>query len=148
MHQERGMFRVYQCPKCNNIGFVRIENEHESSHCSLCSAVIIDEPGTLYAATTIEAEELVRDLVHQKRRERKAPKIHYGLGIRRTLIEIVESLLELNRGWPVPIEDVLREATILGFSLTKSSKMLHKLIEEEVLFKDDNLIGIVRGEIV
>ncbi len=148
MNLETEMFRVYRCSVCDNIAYAMVLSESDVIHCSLCGAAIEDAPGTLYARTVDEAEDIMRDLVYRLRQEQSGRKVHYGLGVKRTLIEIVKSLLELNRGWPVPIEQVLQEATYAEIDLSKASKMLQQLIDEGILFEDGEFVGLLDGDIL
>lgn len=124
------MFRVYQCPSCNNIGYVAIESEDEESRCSLCSTLILHVPGTLYAVTIHEAQATVRELVADSRRENSIRRGGRGLGVRRRVYYIVEALVDLNRGRPVSVESVLRECSDAGIDLSKAMTFLEQLVSE------------------
>lgn len=137
MSRERGMFRVYKCARCNNIGYVPLEWENEPSNCTLCGAVIVHEPGTVYAVTVQEAQESVRELVveSQLSKTRKGG-LGRGLGLKRRVYNIVEALIDLNRGRPVTIENVMRECSEANIDIGRALKFLDTLESEGLIFND------------
>ena len=136
MTSERGMFRVYQCPSCTNIGYVSIQTEQEESRCSLCRTLIFHEPGTLYAVTVQEAQSSVRELVAESRHEVKPKSGGRGLGIKRRVYYIVEALVDLNRGRPVSIDDVMRECSDAGIDISRAMTFLDALVSEGEVVKN------------
>lgn len=130
MSHERGMFRVYQCPSCSNIGYVAVQDEDEESRCSLCSTLILHVPGTLYAVTVQEAQASVRELVADARRGSSTRRGGRGLGVRRRVYYIVEALVDMNRGRPVSVESVMRECSDAGIDLSKAMSFLEQLVSE------------------
>ncbi|MHA2210051.1 MAG: hypothetical protein ACXABV_12880 [Candidatus Thorarchaeota archaeon] len=142
MTSERGMFRVYQCPSCTNIGYVSIQTEHEESRCSLCRTLILHEPGTLYAVTVQEAQSSVRELVTESRHDVKPKSGGRGLGIKRRVYYIVEALVDLNRGRPVSIEDVMRECSDAGIDISRAMTFLDALVSEGEIVKNGAQVTI------
>ena len=136
MSASRGMFRIYTCSSCGNIGHVRIESENDHSNCELCGALVIHGPGMLYAVTTTEAREYVRDLVNQKEIERSETKAR-SRGVKRRVIDIVRSLVEVNRGRPVAFETVLVECADAGIDVERARHFLELLINEGVIGDND-----------
>lgn len=134
------MYRVYQCPHCSNIGFAQVSREDDENSCSLCTAPVVDEKGTLYAATVQEAEGFVKELVLQSNASRSQAKPSRGLGVRKRILLIVDALVDTNRGWPVAIEKVMREATEAGIDLSKASRALYSLIDQGLILESDGKI--------
>jgi hypothetical protein len=136
--QERGMFRVYQCSRCNNIGYSRIENEEETSVCGLCHALILHEKRTVYAVTKQEAQSLIRDLAleAQYARSRAKGSATRGLGVKKRVYNIIEALIDLKRGKPVSIEEVMRECSEAGIELGRAMKFIDTLESEGLIAND------------
>lgn len=131
------MFRIYRCAKCRNIGYLVVENEEETSHCSLCHAVVIHEAGMVYAATIQEAQAGVRELVIESQMSKvKAAGSSRGLGLKRRVYNIVESLVDLNRGRPVSIENVMRECSEANIDLGRAMRFLDSLESEGMILND------------
>jgi DNA-directed RNA polymerase subunit M/transcription elongation factor TFIIS len=133
---------VYQCPNCTNIGYVSVQNEQEESRCSLCRSLILNEPGTLYAVTVQEAQSSVRELVTESRHNAKPRGGGRGLGIKRRVYYIIESLVDLNRGRPVSIEDVMRECSDAGIDISRAMTFLGSLVSEGEVVKNGSLLTI------
>ncbi len=134
--KQRGMFRIYQCGRCKNSGFAPVENEEEESRCSLCNAVILHEKGTLYAATIDEAKEILTDLLITSRLETPKVGSSRGLGLKRRVFNIVESIVDNNRGHPAAISDVMRECTDAGIDLDRASHFVDVLIQEGAIMEE------------
>ncbi len=141
MSASRGMFRIYTCGSCGNIGHVRVEQENDHSNCELCGALVIHGPGILYAVTTMEAREYVRDLVNQTEIERSDTKAR-SRGVKRRVTDIVRSLVELNRGRPVALETVLVECADAGIDVDRARHFLDLLINEGVIGNNDRGLRI------
>jgi len=131
------MFRIYRCAKCRNIGYLAVENEEETSHCSLCRAVVVHETGMGYAVTLQEAEASVRELVIESQMSKvKSGGSSRGLGLKRRVYNIVESLIDLNRGRPVSIENVMRECSEANIDLGRAMRFLDSLESEGMILND------------
>ena len=142
---DRGMFRIYRCPKCSNIGYQSVQSENEESQCSLCGTLILDEPGTIYAVTKEEARSNVRELVVESRRKSSQKSSGRGLGVKKRLYYIVEALVDLNRGRPVAIDEVMRECTDAGIDLSRAMSFLDTLISEGMIESDGMSVRLTRG---
>ena len=125
----RGMFRIYKCYKCMNTGYSKVESEEDESECSLCGAKIYHEKGTLYAVTTSEAKEFVMDLVMESSVYREK-KLKRGLGMKKRVYNIVESLIEMNRGRPVQTNKIMRECSDASIPLERAQHFLNVLRNE------------------
>lgn len=147
MSRERGMFRVYQCPRCKNVGYAIVEQESDESRCSLCQGIILHEPGTIYAVTMQEAQSNVKELVIHSRQEKNKGGTVRSLGIKKRVYYIVEALIDLNRGRPVTIEDVLRECSDAGIDLNRAISFLDKLESEGVIIRQGSSL-LITGEVI
>ena len=143
---DRGMFRIYRCARCNNIGYSKVESEAEISNCSLCHTLVLHERGTIYAVTRQEAIASVRELAHEAQVARAAgnSSSSRGLGIKRRVFNIVDSLIDLRRGKPATIEDILRECSEAGIDLGRAMKFLDTLENEGLIANDGVSISIQR----
>jgi len=143
--KQRGMFRIYKCPRCKNSGFVPVENEEEEARCSLCHGVILHEKGTLYAVTIDEAKEILTDLFLTSRLDERKVGSSRGLGLKRRVLNIVESIVDNNRGRPAAFSDVMRECTDAGIDLGRASHFVDVLKREGALIEESGRLT-VNGE--
>jgi len=141
----RGMFRIYKCPSCGAIAYIRVENEQETSTCGLCRGPILDEPGILYSATINQAEDLVAEMVLHDMLENKASMPTSGLGVRRRVLNIVECLVGLNKGRPVNIDSVLKECVGARIKTERGLHFLDVLEEQGLVIVDDGHVGLSEG---
>jgi len=142
-----GMFRIYKCPSCGAIAYIRVENEQETSRCGLCSGQILDEPGILYSATINQAEDLVAEMVLHDALETKASTPTSGLGVRRRVLNIVESLVELNKGRPVNIDSVLEECVGARIKTERGLHFLDVLEGQGLIIVDGGHVSLGEGGI-
>jgi hypothetical protein len=138
------MFRVYTCSSCGNISYTRVEQENDCAYCGLCGGLVIHERGMLYAATVNEAREYVTDLINEQHIQRTTTTRSRGRGIRRRVIDIIQSLVEVNRGRPVSLDTVLVECSDAGIDVERARHFLDVLISEGVL--NDSDAGLSMGE--
>jgi hypothetical protein len=141
------MFRVYQCSRCNNIGYSRIETEEEASTCGLCQALILHEQGAVYAVTRDEALSLVRDLALEAQHAKSRAKggAIRGLGVKKRVYNIIEAIIDLKRGKPASIEEVMRECSKAGIELGRAMKFIDALESEGLIVNDGMHIMIAEG---
>lgn len=146
MSKDRGMFRIYHCSRCNNIGYSQVESEDETSTCSLCQTFVLHEKGTVYEVTRQEAIAAVRELAFAGQLAKAAGKGNSsrGLGIKRRVFNIVDSLIDLRRGKPATIEEVMRECSEAGIDLGRAMKFLDTLENEGLISNDGISISIER----
>jgi hypothetical protein len=144
--KDRGMFRIYRCVRCKNIGYSQVESEDEASNCSLCQTLVIHEKGMTYAVTRQEAMAAVREFALEGHLTRVAEKSSSsrGIGIKRRVFNIVESLIDLRRGKPASIEEVMRECSEAGIDLGRAMKFLDTLENEGLISNDGISISIQR----
>ena len=140
------MFRVYHCAKCNNIGYSQVESEENLSRCGLCQSPILHETGTVYAVTKQEAQTLVRELALESHTSRAASKGSSlrGLGVKRRVYNIIEALVDLKRGKPTSLEEVMRECSEAGIELGRAMKFLETLESEGLIVNDGASITVTR----
>ncbi|MGY5871492.1 MAG: hypothetical protein RTV72_04525 [Candidatus Thorarchaeota archaeon] len=146
MSKDRGMFRIYRCIRCNNIGYSRVESEEETSNCSLCQTLVLHEKGTVYAVTRHEAMAAVRELALEGQLAKAAGKSSSsrGIGLKRRVFNIVESVIDLRRGKPATIEEVMRECSEAGIDLGRAMKFLDTLENEGLISNNGISISIQR----
>lgn len=146
MSKDRGMFRIYHCARCNNIGYSQVESEDEASNCSLCQTLVLHEKGTVYTVTRQEAVAAVREfaLEGQLAKAAESSNSSRGIGIKRRVFNIVESLIDLRRGKPASIEEVMRECSEAGIDLGRAMKFLDTLENEGLISNDGISISIHR----
>ncbi|MFW9808794.1 MAG: hypothetical protein ACFFE6_05355 [Candidatus Thorarchaeota archaeon] len=145
MSRERGMFRIYHCARCNNIGYLAVESENEVSFCSFCRAVIVHETGIVYAVTKQEAQSSVRELVIESHLSKNRHGGNgRGLGLKRRVYNIIEALVDLNRGRPVTIENVIRECSEANIDLGRAMKFLDTLESEGMILNDGISISLTQ----
>jgi len=144
--KDRGMFRIYRCIRCNNIGYSRVESEEETSNCSLCQTLVLHEKGTVYAVTRHEAMAAVRELALEGQLAKAAGKSSSsrGIGLKRRVFNIVESVIDLRRGKPATIEEVMRECSEAGIDLGRAMKFLDTLENEGLISNNGISISIQR----
>ncbi len=145
MNRERGMFRVYRCSLCKNIGYGHVESEDEESRCSLCQGIILHEAGTVYAVTLQEAQSSVRELVIESQISKvKQGGNGRGLGVKRRVLNIIESLIDMNRGRAVSIENVMRECSEAGIDIGRAMKFMDTLESEGMIHNDGVHISLTK----
>ncbi|MDF1541488.1 MAG: hypothetical protein P1Q69_21495, partial [Candidatus Thorarchaeota archaeon] len=128
-----------------NSGFVPVENENEEARCSLCNELVLHERGTIYAVTVNEAKEILTDLLMTSRLETPKVGSSRGLGLKRRVLNIVESIIDNNRGRPAAISDVMRECTDAGIDLERASHFVSVLKQEGALIEENGRLT-VNGE--
>ena len=146
MNKDRGMFRIYRCSRCNNIGYSQVESEEETSNCSLCQTLVLHEKGTVYEVIRQDAMAAVRELALEGKLAKTAgnSSLSRGLGIKRRVFNIIESLVDLRRGKPATIEEILRECSEAGIDLGRAMKFLDTLENEGLIANDGISISIQR----
>jgi hypothetical protein len=145
--RERGMFRIYHCSRCKNIGYSQVESEEDASSCGLCQALILHETGTVYAVTRQEAQTLVRELALESQLSRATLKGNpsRGLGVKKRVYNIIGALIDLRRGKPASIEDVMRECSEAGIDLGRAMKFLDTLESEGLIVIDGAHVMTTKG---
>jgi len=131
-------FRVYKCHECGNVGFAKVADKETDSHCSLCSIVISDEPGMTYVSNAEEARRKAGMLATMA--QTGESKVSMGLGFRRRVLDIVESLVDINRGRPVTLERVLTDCTDAGIARERAIHFLDILRNEELITHDNEYV--------
>jgi len=139
------MFRIYKCPSCGAIAYIRVENEQETSTCGLCRGPILDEPGILYSATINQSEDLVAEMVLHDMLENKASTPTSGLGVRRRVLNIVECLVELNKGRPVTVDSVLKECVGAKIKTERGLHFLDMLKEQGLIIANGGHVSLGEG---
>ncbi len=134
-------FRVYRCHECGNVGFDRVADKGTDSHCSLCSVIISDRPGMIYVSSDKEARRRAGILATMA--QTSTSKVSMGLGLRRRVLDIVESLVNLNRVRPVALEQVMTECTDAGIPLERAMHFLDVLRDEDLITHDNESVMLI-----
>jgi len=115
-----------------------VESEEDASSCGLCQALVLHETGTVYAVTRQEAQALVRDLALESQMSRTTMKgnVGRGLGVKKRVYYIIKALIDLRRGKPASIEEVMRECSEAGIDLGRAMKFLDTLESEGLIVND------------
>jgi len=93
----------------------------------------LHERSTLYAATIDEAREIMTDLVVTTRLSSKKVGTTRGIGLKKRVFNIVEAIIEINRGRPASMEQVLRECSEAGIDLGRATHFVGQLKSEGLL---------------
>lgn len=136
-------FRVYRCHECGNVGFDMVADKGTDSQCSLCSVSISDEPGMVYVRTVEEAQRKAGMLATMAQVE--VPKISMGLGVKRRILDMVKSLVDMNRGWPVTLERVLAECADAGIPRERAKHFLDVLKDEDLITYDNESVMSIKS---
>ncbi|MCK4566869.1 MAG: hypothetical protein KAU48_06115 [Candidatus Thorarchaeota archaeon] len=131
-------FRVYRCRECRNVGFDRVADKRTNSQCSLCSAVIFDRPGMIYVSSVEEARRRAGILATMA--QTSESRVSMGLGLRRRVLDIVESLVNMNRLKPVTLEQVLTECADAGIPRERAMHFLDVLRDENLITHDNESV--------
>ncbi|UCE10433.1 MAG: hypothetical protein JSW61_00480, partial [Candidatus Thorarchaeota archaeon] len=107
-----------------------------------CGTLQASENEIVYASTVLEAEEYVRKLALESKSRSKSKKPQRGLGVRRRIINIIDALVDLNRGRPVAIVKVIQEAAEAGITLSKTSRVLYDLIDSGAVIEIEDGVTI------
>ena len=123
-----------------------MESEEDASSCGLCQALVLHETGTVYAVTRQEAQALVRDLALESQMSRTTMKgnMGRGLGVKKRVYYIIEALIDLRRGKPASIEEVMRECSEAGIDLGRAMKFLDTLESEGLIVNDGGHVMITK----
>ena len=127
-------FRVYRCLECGNVGFDRVADKASDSQCSLCSTTISHTIEMLYANTAEEARRKAGMLATMA--QTHVTKVSLGLGFKRRILDMVKSLVGINRGWPITLERVLIECADAGIPRERAMHFLNILRDEELITHD------------
>jgi len=141
---ERRLLRVYRCPRCRNVGYAPVENFQDSSVCSLCQAKIPHSSSTRYAATVEEAESMIRELVVDSTQRSLPGGDPRSYGVRKRVLNIVEALVDTNRGRPVSIMRILQECSDAGIDEDKASAFIDAMLSDGCLVNDGSEITLSR----
>jgi len=132
---------VYRCSACGNVGYERVTDRETESHCSLCGTIVSGEEEMTYVPTEEEARKRAGMLAIKAQTE--VPRVVMGVGLRRRVLEIVQDLVSMNRGWPVPLEHVLTDCNDAGITRERAIHFLDVLTSEELITYDDETVTVV-----
>jgi len=143
----RGMFRVYTCKNCRHTDYASVEREDEYNECSLCGVLIAHDPAMRYAATVDEAMDIayeehisIQDVVPAQRNLR-------GIGLKKRVYYIIESIVEINRGRPASREDIIDECQLADIPRERTTHFLQILEQEGAIISTYDGYAI-SGEVI
>jgi len=90
-----------------------------------------------YAATIQEAESCVREAVVGTKLKPKSSGSSRTIGLKKRVLNIVEALVDMNKGRPVSLKDILRECTDAGIDKDRAMDFIEALLGEGILSGDD-----------
>ena len=144
MREVRGLLRIYKCDNCQNAGIEEVESEDEVSTCSLCDCEIIHQDGMSYAEKRDDAMDLLRELVMFSRKP-STKGVRRGIGVRKRVYYIVESIVELNRGRPASTKSVLQECEDAKIPIERAKHFLGVLEQEGLVARTPEGLALVGG---
>jgi len=107
--------------------------------------MILHEPGTVYAVTVQEAQACVKELVIESQISKTRQGGNgRGLGVKRRVFNIVESLIDMNRGRAVTLEDVMKECNEAGIEIDRAMKFLDTLESEGAIRNDGITVSLTK----
>ena len=142
---ESDLFRIYKCSTCKNSGFVPVSSKDAEARCSLCNGLILQENGTLYATSIEEAKVALTELLLLSRLDAKKVGSSRGLGVKRRVLNIVESVIEINRGHPARWNQVMSECSDAGIDYERASHFVDVLKREGALTEEGGGL-VMNGE--
>ncbi|MHA1928305.1 MAG: hypothetical protein ACTSV2_06970 [Candidatus Thorarchaeota archaeon] len=146
MREVRGLLRIYKCDNCQNAGIEEVESEDEVSTCSLCDCEIIHQDGMSYVEKRDDAMNLLMELVMFSRKP-STKGIRRGIGVRKRVFYIVESIVDMNRGRPATLKQIMNECTDASIPPERATHFLNVLKSEGVLVDTSDGI-IIEGEVI
>ena len=126
----RPLFRVYKCNRCEYIDYTIVENDDAINQCGLCGNKIDHNSTTVHVSTEGEAIYKTKMLIQSKSLKHPTPRPTHGLGTKKRILRMVAKLIELNKGKPVSLSEVLDECTHAGISQEKVLHFLNVLSKE------------------
>ncbi len=116
------VFYMYRCDGCHQLGFQKIEDVSDTLTCSVCG----QEIGNYQSVDTIEQARVIMASMSQER-VRPTRSISRGRGVQARVLDIVECLVDGNRGRPVQVSDVLNECSDADISTERAWHFLNRL---------------------
>ena len=111
----------------------------------MCNGLILHEKGTLYAASIEEAKEALTELLLLSRLDARKVGSSRGLGVKKRVLNIVESVIEINRGHPARWNQVMSECSDAGIDSERASHFVDVLKREGALTEEGGGL-VMNGE--
>lgn len=125
-------YTVYECPSCRHIDYVQGPRANHIQ-CGFCGQTV---DSSMFRAS-VESEEAasssVTTLVSKRLLSERRIRPKRGLGVRRRVLDIVSSQIDLNRGRATTIRAVLSESVDAGIDSEKALKFLERLDQEGIV---------------
>jgi hypothetical protein len=140
------MFRVYTCKNCRHTDYASVEREDERNECSLCGVIIAHDPAMKYAVTVDEAMDIAYEQ-HLSDQEVEAPPRNLrGIGLKKRVYYIVESIIEMKRGRPARRDEILDECQLAEIPRERTDHFLHILEQEGFIVSTHEGYSITGGD--
>ena len=139
------LFRIYKCTKCEYIDYIIVTSKESINHCGLCGTKVGHTPNTIYASSEDEATLKTKRLIQTKSLKHPAPKPTRSLGVKKRILRILVSLIELNKGRAIHFSDVLEECEQAGISRDKAIHFLDILSSEGCILHLSNGLRVSEG---
>ncbi len=129
------MYRIYRCKKCKYTGIDQVSSANDVSNCSLCHSDISHEEGILYETCYEKAEQKLKELVVLTRLQSDKTTNSRGLGVKKRVLRIVESIIDTNRGHPARWNQLMIECSDAGIDSERASHFVGILKREGLLIE-------------
>ncbi|MGY5875759.1 MAG: hypothetical protein RTU30_08435 [Candidatus Thorarchaeota archaeon] len=87
----------------------------------------------------------MREFIFLSQQAKTLSKVTRGAGVRKRVFRIVEALVDLNRGRPVTLNEVMRECIDAGIDTDKAHKFLETLAGDGIVSMDGTRVSITEG---
>ena len=132
------LFRVYKCSKCEYIDYAIIVSKDVINRCSLCGTEIKHTPTAVYASSEDEAANKARILIQSKSIKHPSLKPTRSLGVKKRILEMLISLIELNDGKPVYLSALIEECSQANISKERVLHFIDILNSEGIIQNQAN----------
>jgi Zn ribbon nucleic-acid-binding protein len=134
------MYRVYCCPKCQYTDYIQVSKREDTSRCSLCGHQIAHDSNTIYKESVEDAERTVKKLLRSRSATISSRRPTRGLGVKKRILRMLESLIGLNKGMPITLSELLVECADAGIGREKALHFIDVLSSEGIIaYSGDNL---------
>jgi hypothetical protein len=91
-----------------------------------------------YAATVQEAESYVRESVVGSKLRPRSSGSSRTIGLKKRVFNIIEALVDMNKGRSVGLDEILHECTDAGIDTNRAMDFIQALLTESALAEDDS----------
>ncbi len=138
-------YNVYECPSCKHIDYAQVYTQTDQVRCGFCGQTLDSSTFRASADTEEAASSSITRLVSHRLSSEKPIRPKRGLGVRRRVIDIVSSQINLNRGKPTTVRAVLSESVDAGIDSEKALRFLERLNQEGVVRIQNDSVQLVEA---